>query len=325
MQDKVYIIVPVYNMEQYLRKCVDSLLAQTYKNVQIVLVDDGSKDNSPAICDEYASAHENVQAVHKINGGLSDARNAGLDLVKGGFVTFVDADDYLEIDAVQTMADALETSGADVAYMQCNFVNEAYEIVKIKGGNTREITVFNSEEYVEKMCLKQKSESVCDKLFPARLFENRRFEKGRLNEDFFFLSKLLFESLTIAEVDYAGYNYYHRTGSISRSGFGKSLVDAVVNCLELMDLAKAQKPQLEKSFAYLALFQARTALLTMPFSYVKQKREEYWTSLRCVKACMPFLPAAPLSKKDKLFVKWVAKNPVLTLRCTSILWKIKRR
>lgn len=99
----VSVIVPIYNVEPYLRKCVDSILAQTYINLEVILVDDGSPDGCPAICDEYKEKDERVKVIHKSNGGLSDARNAGLDAMTGEYVTFVDSDDWLEFDVIQTL------------------------------------------------------------------------------------------------------------------------------------------------------------------------------------------------------------------------------
>ena len=112
---KVSIIVPVYNVEKYLRGCVDSVLSQTYKNLEIILVDDGSPDNCPQICDEYVKLDTRVKVIHKENGGLSSARNAGLDEMTGDYVQFVDSDDYIEPEMIETMLSRLESGNGDVA------------------------------------------------------------------------------------------------------------------------------------------------------------------------------------------------------------------
>lgn len=110
----VSVVVPIYNVEPYLRECVDSILAQTYQNVEIILVDDGATDGCPGICDEYDSKYPNVTAVHKLNGGLSDARNAGLALAKGEFVTFVDSDDWLAPQMIERCESLIRKYDADV-------------------------------------------------------------------------------------------------------------------------------------------------------------------------------------------------------------------
>ena len=321
----VTIIVPVYNMEKYIRKCVESLLAQSYTNLEIILVDDGCIDGSPTICEEYARKDSRVRVIHQENGGASAARNAGLDVMSGAYVAFVDADDYLEQDTIKIMVEGIIQHDTKIAHIKSNIVGAEYQILSSQSKNTYIKNQYASTTYVEGMCYKQKSESVCDKLFAAELFKNRRFEKGRLNEDFYFLSKLLFDDFEIVEIDYAGYNYYQRTGSSSHSGFGKALIDAVKNSYELKELARTDKPILEKYFAYLTLFQARTALLTMPFSYVKEKAIEYQDILKYMRECLPFLNESYLSKWDKKFLKMVNKRPKLILRITSLLWKIKSR
>ena len=321
----VSIIVPVYNMEQYIRKCVDSILRQSYSCLEIILVDDGSVDASSSICDELASTDNRIRVIHQQNGGASAARNAGLAIMTGQYVAFLDADDYLEIDTIKVMVEGAIKTGANIAHIKSNIIDADYQLISSQAKNTYAEEMYTSAEYVAGMCKKEKSESVCDKLFETTLFVDRRFESGRLNEDFFFLSKLLFEDLKIIEIDYAGYNYYQRVGSISHSGFGKALVDAVKNSCELKELAHKIKPSLEKDFARITLFQARTALLTIPWELVKNESSEYKNILMAMRSCLPFLKETQLSGKDKLFLRIVNKYPKLILRCTTIVWKIKNR
>lgn len=103
----VSIIVPVYNVEKYLEKCIESIINQTYSNLEIVLSDDGSTDNSPSICDEYALKDSRIRVIHKSNGGLSDARNAALDIISGKYITFIDSDDYIEKEAIEILVNAM--------------------------------------------------------------------------------------------------------------------------------------------------------------------------------------------------------------------------
>ena len=136
MIDLISVIVPVYNVEPYLRKCVDSILAQSYSNLEVILVDDGSPDGCGAICDEYAAKDARVRVIHKPNGGISDARNAGLDIMTGDYVTFVDSDDWIDEQHLSSLY-ALVKGGADIAVSDvrriltdeteiCRFVYELY-------------------------------------------------------------------------------------------------------------------------------------------------------------------------------------------------------
>ena len=325
MDKLISIIVPVYNMERYLEKCIDSLLCQSYENLEIILVNDGSKDNSLKICKDYEARDVRVRVVDKKNGGLSSARNAGLDAMRGELVTFVDADDYLEPESVEIMYGALLSSEADVTLMQANIINPDYSVRSTKSGGTRQVSVVSSHDYLRGMCKKQKSESVCDKLFKSELFKEKRFPEGRLNEDFFFLSTLLLDEMKIAEVDFAGYNYYQREGSITNSGFSKSIVDAVKNSLELKDIAADKCPELEGSFAAITLTQARTALLTMPWEMVKSRSEECKIILAAARICQHYAADSGLGIADRLFIYFVCRLPYVTLRLTTMLWKIKTK
>lgn len=319
----VSIIVPIYNMEQYLDKCVRSILKQTYQNIELILVDDGSSDASPELCDKYAALDNRVIVIHKVNGGLSDARNKGLDIFRGDYVTFVDADDYLEEDAIKHLVNTAMNEKCQISHMMSCIVGGDYKILNGQSKNTLSVTQYSSVEYIKGMCEKRLSESVCDKLFVADLFAERRFEKGRLNEDFFFLSKLMFEDLIISVIDYAGYNYYQRQGSITNSGYGKSLIDSVANAYELKEISSIEKKKLEQYFARLVLFQARTALITMPWDHVRENKQDYKNIIKWMRKCMPFLKSSSLSRLDKIFLKCVDYCPKMTLRIISMLWELK--
>lgn len=320
----VSIIVPVYNVEQYLTKCIESLLGQTYTNLEIILSDDGSIDNSPRICDEYATRDPRIRVIHKKNGGLSDARNAGLNLLTGEYVTFVDSDDYLEPEAIEMLVTTAMDCAAWIVHMKSYIVSSNYKKLVNQSSGTKKISICTSEEYIQGMCEKRKSESVCDKLFKAELFDERRFEKGRLNEDFFFLSKMLFLDLRIAEIDYSGYNYYQRPGSITNSGYGKSLVDSVKNAYELKELAHIENPKLEKYFARLTLFQSRTLFIVIPWENVRENKNDYMDSLYYLRKSLPFVKEAHLSKQDKFIVLAIDKIPKLTIRLLGKIWRMKK-
>ena len=115
MKAEISVIVPIYKLEQYLEECVDSLIEQTYKNIEIILVDDGSPDNCGAICDRYAEQDDRIQVIHKKNGGLSDARNAGLDIASGEYVLFIDSDDNVSVDMVEELYGAIKKQNADIS------------------------------------------------------------------------------------------------------------------------------------------------------------------------------------------------------------------
>ena len=120
----VSIIVPIYKVESYLRRCLDSVVSQTYTNLEIILVDDGSPDGCPQICDEYASKDSRIIVIHKENGGLSDARNVGLDICKGEYISFVDSDDWINNHYIEKLLSAAETVKADIAVASCKYISD---------------------------------------------------------------------------------------------------------------------------------------------------------------------------------------------------------
>ena len=211
------VIIPVYNVEEYLVRCVDSILAQTYENLEVILVDDGSPDGSGAICDCFAAKDSRVKVIHKPNGGLSSARNAGMDAASGEYITFVDSDDWIEPDSYEHLLGLMQK----------------YQVQLVCGGNmdvdggTGEKTlgvcpkkeeVVTAEEFVGRMFLWQGVDSsVCDKIFHRSLLEGFRFPEGQVSEDVAITYKIVLGADRAAFSEKPFYNYYHRTGSISRA------------------------------------------------------------------------------------------------------------
>lgn len=178
----VSIIVPVYNVEQYIHRAVDCLLHQTYPHLEILLIDDGSPDKCPQICDEYAQKDQRIRVIHKTNGGLSDARNAGLNIAKGEYLTFLDSDDYLSLDAIEILLNIIQEQGVDVVCSGLNIINAKGEIYDYrKGDNSFKI----SGKETVKLLLKDEFPYNFSpaKLYKRDLFNDIRFPLGRLYED----------------------------------------------------------------------------------------------------------------------------------------------
>lgn len=210
--NKISIIVPVYNVEKYLSDCVMSLINQTYKNTEIILVDDGSKDNSGVLCDEFAQKFENIKCVHKINGGLSDARNAGLENVTGEYIMFIDSDDYLPSDACEVMLNAIEDKNAD--FIVANYINCDED------GTLWEKPIFNLEKYKNfKVDIKDYSDSffvmnssVCNKIFRKSFLDanNMKFTVGIPAEDAVFTMQCFINSKNVFYIPNVIYYYRQR-------------------------------------------------------------------------------------------------------------------
>lgn len=205
----ISVIVPVYNVERYLEKCIESICHQTFSNMEIILVDDGATDNSGFICDEWALRDSRIRVIHKENGGLSDARNAGIEIASGSWLAFIDSDDFITADTIERMYEA--ASGNDCQVSVCNMVR-IYD-----DGTTEsfycpatELTVYRGNERLETL----KQPSVCNKLFRADLFRDVRFPKGKFYEDTFVYHILAHQAKRIALTGHDGYYYRSRRESI---------------------------------------------------------------------------------------------------------------
>ncbi len=213
----ISIIVPIYNVEKYLCKCVDSILAQTYENIEIILVDDGSPDNCPAMCDEYAKKYDNIKVLHKKNGGLSDARNEGIKIAKGEYIGFVDSDDYIHPQMYEKLYNALADNDSDVSICSCYRVDENGEIISqyspLKNEFLTSTQAFAKlNEYASNYYA-----TACYKLYKKHIFDDISFPVGKLNEDQGIVHLVFWKSKKIATISDRLYYHYKRTGSIMQS------------------------------------------------------------------------------------------------------------
>ena len=213
MEDVISIIVPVYNMEKYLERCMSSILNQTYRHLQIILVDDGSTDASPQMCDAYSKKDARVQVVHKENGGLSDARNAGLQLATGTYIGFVDSDDWIELDMYEKMYAACVSQDADIAV--CRYASVYKE--RIQKTESDRIVVLSREELLEKYIADDADcviyNSVWSKLFRRELVEGILFPVGHNSEDIMYTTKSFCKVKRAVYLDQCLYNYVQSRGN----------------------------------------------------------------------------------------------------------------
>lgn len=240
----VSIIVPVYKTADVLPRCIDSLLCQTYQNLQIVLVDDGSPDNCGEICDQYAAQDCRIFVIHQTNGGLSAARNAGIDAASGQFFAFVDSDDYVEPDYIAFMLDLIEKYHADIA--SCGAINLQPSGKKIIVDSDKSAHVMDRREALERMCYNDGFYvTAWDKLYSARLFETIRYPCGKVFEDTGTTYKLVGLADKIVACCEPKYYYVTAPGSITTSGFAESKLDYVEMAEEMADYIVEKYPELK--------------------------------------------------------------------------------
>jgi glycosyltransferase involved in cell wall biosynthesis len=228
----ISVIIPIYNVEQYLRRCLDSIVNQTYTNLEIILVDDGSPDKSPQICDEYASRDNRIIVIHKENGGLSDARNAGLDICKGEFISFVDSDDWVSQDYINELYSSIKNSHADIAIVNHTHVTDNFKI-NTESNQNYTIKLFSKQQALFKLIAKQHQPFVVSwgKLYRKELFNNIRFPVGKYHEDEFTSHFLINRASKIAYSSKILYFYYQRPNSITNQNHLTDIIEAFENRL----------------------------------------------------------------------------------------------
>jgi len=236
--NKVSVIIPVYNVEQYLCRCVDSVLNQTYKNIEVILVDDGSPDGSPAICDEYALKDERIRVIHKKNGGLSSARNAGLEgQLTGDFVTFVDSDDWIAPDTYEYCFSIIKQFGADAVQFGYTTTKEySFEDNTFK----EKLEIYSDKEILKYYLLdsyKTGSYSVCRCLFSKTAIGDVRFREGKINEDIDFKFRVLSKTTKLVVTNLVKYFYFQHGETISSGGLKRKDFDLYDSAEKLYELA----------------------------------------------------------------------------------------
>lgn len=251
MDRKISVIVPVYNVEQYLEECLESICGQTYKNLEIILVDDGSTDQSGEICDRYAKRDGRVSVVHKKNGGLSDARNAGIEVATGDCISLIDSDDYVSVHMMERMLGHMEKTKADVVI--CNF-SDLYGERNIKERMFRCESEMTGRRAFQKLLEDGDAGYVVawNKLYRASLFarEGIRYPAGYLHEDCFTTYKLFLKSEKVTFLNEPLYIYRHREGSITDCGKIRFRYDVVKAYQEICDYARENERSLAEAAKY---------------------------------------------------------------------------
>lgn len=220
----ISVIVPVYNVEKYLERCVKSIAAQTYKDLEILLIDDGSTDKSGKMCDDFQQTDSRIKAFHKQNGGLSDARNYGIEHSAGEFISFVDSDDYIDEKMLETLHRLITENDADLAVCSAMDVFEDKEVTQVK--EIKEFNLNKVESY-KYMLRGDGIPSACNKLYKRQTVGNVRFPVGKLYEDGFFTPQILKRVEKTAVTSKPMYYYFRRADSITTKPFRKGDLDVI--------------------------------------------------------------------------------------------------
>lgn len=225
MKEKISIIVPVYNVEAYLEKCVESILKQTYTNLEILLVNDGSTDKSGELCDKLALRDHRIRVIHKENGGLSDARNRGIDEASSNLIGFIDSDDYIDEDMYETLYRQMVASKADLS--MCGHYDVYHQIPEKQVAEIKTWELMPEEAIKMVMEAKILSVTAVNKLYKKALFEQLRFRIGKIAEDAFIMVDLIHQCSKIVATNEKKYYYVHRENSITTQKFSLKFLNVI--------------------------------------------------------------------------------------------------
>ena len=238
MHRKVSIIIPVYKVEKYLKRCIESVINQSYKNIEIILVNDGSPDKCGEICDSYARIDSKIKVIHKKNGGLSSARNAGLDIASGEYIMFVDSDDWIEEDSLEKLDKYMDMS-YDIINFKFSFIKEGSKNIIELQSDSKESYECDLISYIDKLFMGELSFFIWNKLYKKDLFNEVRFPEGRNYEDLATIYKLYFKAKNIIVTDYTLYYYWlGNSNSITSNSTIKNMTDYLLSAKEIYEVNK---------------------------------------------------------------------------------------
>lgn len=315
----VSIIIPVYNVEKYLLACVNSAINQTYKCLEIILVDDGSTDSSGRICDECAKMDSRIKVIHKVNGGLSDARNVGIDAATGDYLAFVDSDDLIHTQFIETLYSLVCDFKADIASVEFkNFYDE--ESLDLEGILFGETMILQSEEAIDKILYQNiLDNSVCNKLYDRHLFDGLRFPIGKLYEDLAIFYKVYERAKRVVHRRVAYYYYRLRRDSIT-GNFSRRRSDVLDITDEIVAYMKTHNPVLLPA-ALDRKFAANMNILWLMTNseiYASELEQRCWGNIKELRRMILCNP------KSRLKNRLGALVAMLGLKVLKFIFKLKK-
>lgn len=325
----VSIIIPVYNVLEYLPRCVDSICRQTYRNIEILLIDDGSTDGTGELCDDLAKEDSRIRVFHKKNGGSSSARNMGIRYAEGDYLGFVDSDDYIDADMYELLVRAVEQYGVKIAQVGRDEIDE--------NGNQRpEICIppektekIAGADFLRELLMHRGDCSFCTKLVKKDLFEENLFPEGVLNEDFHLLIRLLLSVKELISLPDQSYHVFYRSGSNTRKAdrneFSRVFSDSVDNADTVQEIVDKNFPELHFVALRFNLYQRMEYLLHIPVEQMQKKNIQYKNIVSYIrKHGTDIIKNRYLTPKNKRYLILFAIAPKTVRKIHRCIMKIRR-
>lgn len=317
----ISVVVPVYMVEDYLVRCIESIRSQTYRNLELILVDDGSKDNCPAICERYAKKDNRIKAIHKDNGGVSDARNTGINAASGEYIMFVDSDDAIDADMLELLFSSLSETNSDIS--ACGIRN----VKKLRSdhGTHRELynnqlRLISPEQAITDM-LYQKivNGSVC-KLFKSSLLDGLRFSKDiSIAEDLDFNFEVFLKAKLIAVNSLVKYSYILRPASATQNNFSKKRMDGLKVASKIYKSLQARDSGIRKAAANRLFMEAIFILMQIK---PEQFPDEY---NECVRIVKKYRYMVLTDNASRFKIRYIAAASLINSRLITASFSLKKR
>lgn len=327
MKPIVSIIVPVYNVEKYLEDCIDSLINQTYNKIEILLINDGSTDKSKIICEKYLKIDDRIKLINKLNGGLSDARNVGIDLATGEYLTFVDSDDVLSNKFIEKMLKVALDTKTDIVCSRYMRFKEKNKIIEAKE-NIKNVMILDSFKFLKNVFYQYDqtlySVSACSKIYKKDIFRTLRYPKGKLYEDVAIISDLMEMTNKIAVLDEILYFYRISENSITNSKFNSRKLEIINYCEK--NLQKYENNcEMQRAVQNMLFARSMEILAIMKNSKYRNKEteEKLWNNIKSYRKLIIFDNNSRKIAKISAIISYIGKNNVISLNL--IYKKIKQK
>lgn len=308
MSELISVVVPVYNVEEYLPKCIKSIVSQTYREIEIILVDDGSTDKSAKICDEAANKDNRIIVIHKENGGLSDARNKGIDVAKGKYISFIDSDDYIEPTYFEYLYDLLEKKHSDISICGFKYVSEKGKLLNKICDDECSLVMSTEESLKEMLKMKLYSNSAWAKLYSIELFSGVRYPKGEFFEDIATTYRLFMKAKRIAYGSNALYCYLYRDSAISKQVSKNRRLDALKSCSQMINDIVAVYPSLD-SVAKCRIFSTYIGTFeALELDTDKELSDKIYNSIKEIRMKVLFDKSSKLKKRLICVLSYLPKR-----------------
>lgn len=298
----ISVIIPIYNVEKYLEDCISSVVNQSYTNLEILLIDDGSRDSCPCICDYWAKKDSRIKVIHKKNGGLSSARNEGITIATGKYLSFVDSDDYIEPDMLRTMVEAAERNTAEMVC--CGRLLVLANGEKKRMHCLEDEKLYTSEQAIKEILMgRDIEEAAWDKLYLKKLFTNIRYPEGEINEDIVVIGPLIEKCNCIVHVGDPFYNYRVNENSITKSKYNSKKSIYLKHMQQVEEYVLSTYKEMNKELSCFLARYAYAELLDMEIDkkIIVQFKSDYCEyKKKLYENCKEYLKADLLSFKDKI-------------------------